>query len=202
MPAVGPRLGAVDARDVADDGIDDAAAARGVGWRRWGQQEVRHRDRVAETERVAAEPLHQHQRDAAAELALAITDREYERADDQPHRALGKSCQHPAQRFAGIGIDIAGDARDRQPDEPDRADRHRFKDESGDDGREHGKIVPLIGVETRRHRPQIDGQPHRERRDQLPAEPFCLRRLRASGHGPSPSIVVALYRPLAEPLLS
>src|SRR3954454_18555232 len=52
------RLGAVDARDVADDGIDDAAAARGVGGRRRRQQEVRHRHCITEAERVAAELLH------------------------------------------------------------------------------------------------------------------------------------------------
>lgn len=196
------RLGAVDARDVADDGIDDAAAARGVGRCRRREQEIRHRHGITEAERIAAEALHQYERDAAAERALAIADREHEGADDQPHRAFGKSRQHPAQRLGRVRIDIATDASDGQPDQADRADRHRFQDQAGDDRREYCKIVPLVDVESRGNRPQIDREPHDERRDQFPAKSFRLRRLRAGVHGPSPSISSYLAGSSAGALLS
>jgi hypothetical protein len=109
------------------------------------------------------------QREPPAETTLAVADREHESADDQPHRALGKSAQHPAQRFVRIGFDIAHDARDRQPDQADRADRHRFQDQAGDHGGKYRKIMPLVEIEAGRYRHQIDREPDRQRRDGLPA---------------------------------
>ncbi len=109
-PAGGrPGFGAIDARDVADDRIDRAAAARGVGRRRRRQHEIGEGDRIAEPDGAAAEAVHQQQREPPAEPALAVADREHEGADDQPHRAFGKAAQHPAQRLVGIVLDIAAD---------------------------------------------------------------------------------------------
>ena len=166
----GSGFGAIDARDVADDRIDGAAAARGIGRRRRRQHEVGERHRIAETDGAAAEAVHQHQREPPAEAALAVSDREHEGADDQPHRAFGKAAQHPAQRFVGIVFDIAHHAGDRQADQADRADRHRFQDQAGDHGGEYREIMPLIGVETGRNRHQIEREPDRQRRNGLPGD--------------------------------
>ncbi len=166
----GSGLRAVDPRNVADDGIDRAAAARGIGRRRRSQHEVRERHRIAETDRAAAEAAHQHQGEPSAKSALAISDREHESADDQPHRAFGEATQHPSQRFIGIGFDIARDPGNGQADQPDRAHRHGFKDQAGDDGCEQREVVPLIGVETGRSRHQIDREPDGQRRDRPPCD--------------------------------
>ena len=154
-----PRFRAIDARDVADDRIDGAAAARGVGRCRRRQHEIGEGDRIAEPDGAAAEAVHQQKRQPSAEPALAVADREHEGADDQPHRAFGKPAQHPAQRLVGIVLDISRDARECQTDDADGADRHRFQDEPGDDSGKDRKIVPLIGVEAGRNRHEIERQP-------------------------------------------
>ena len=170
-PAGGrPGFGAVDARNVADDRIDGAAAARGVRRRRRRQHEVGEGNGIAEPDGAAAEAVHQQQSEPPAEPALAVADREHEGADDQPHRAFGKPAQHPAQRLVGVVLDISRDTRDRQADDADGADRHRFQDQSGDHGSKDRKIVPLIGVEAGRNRQQIEREPDRQRRDGLPGD--------------------------------
>ena len=108
---------------------------------------------------AATKAIDQEQSEPAAEPALAIADREHEGADDQPHRAFGKAAQHPAQRLVGIVLDISRDPRERQADDADGADRHRFQDEAGDHGGKDRKIVPLIGVEAGWNRHEIERQP-------------------------------------------
>ena len=144
----GTGFGAVDPGNVADDRIDGAAGARGVGRRRRRQHQIRKRNGITESDGMAAEAAHQHQGQPPPETALAVSDREHEGADDQPHRAFGKTSEHPAQRLVGIGLDIAHHAGNGETDQADRADRHRFKDQARDDGREQREIVPLAGIKT------------------------------------------------------
>jgi hypothetical protein len=117
---------------------------------------------------VTTESAHQEQRKAPPEPALAVADRERESTDDQPHRALGKAAEHPAQGLVGIGIDIAHDTGKGQSDQPDSTDRHRFQDQACDDTSEDREVVPLIGIQTRWNGYQVDHEPHNEWRNRLP----------------------------------
>ena len=202
----GPGLGAVDPRDVADDGIDGAAAARGIRRRRRRQHEVGEGDGIAEADGVAAEAAHQHQGQPAAETALAVSDREHEGADDQPHRAFGKARQHPAQRFVGVGFDIAGYAGHRQADQADSTDRHRFQDQPGNDGGEQCEVVPLVGVETGRDRHQIKHEPDAQRGNRLPGDfhecPFCSSPSGFFALGRFPGCTPPLPGTLARPVIA
>ena len=148
----GSGLGAVDSRDIADDRIHRAAAARRIGRRGRGQNKIGECYGITETDGVAAEAAHQQQRNPPAEAALAVSDREHEGADDQPHRAFGKPAQHPAQRLVGIVFDVTHHAGEGEADQADRAHRHGFQDQACDHRREHREIMPLVGVETRRNR--------------------------------------------------
>ena len=164
-------LGAVEARYVADDRIDRSTAARRVRRRRRGEHQVGERDRVAESECAPPKHADQQQRDALAESALAVSDREDERADDQPDRALREPGKHPPQRLVGIRFNVAEQPRGRQSDQPDRAHGHRLEHEPGDDRGEDREVVPLVGLETLGYRDQVQRPPNDDGR-QGPPVPF------------------------------
>jgi hypothetical protein len=127
-----------------------------------------------------------------AEPALAIADREHERADDQPHRAFGKPTQHPAQRFTRIGLDVSHNPGKGEANETNRTDGHRLKHQTRNHRREDGKVMPLVGVHARWDRQQVNHKPNTQQSNRLP---FDLdERVAAPRHRARWSAMVAKFQ--------
>ena len=95
------RLRAVERGQVVHDREQDAGAARRIGWRERRQHGVRQCGGVADQQRAAAQRAHQQQRDAAAQPALLVAQREHERAADQPDGGAGEARERPVDGLTG-----------------------------------------------------------------------------------------------------
>lgn len=173
---------AVERRDRPDDRKQDAAGPRRVGRREGRQDEIGERDRVPESERPAAETLHQREGDPVSEPRLLIPDREHEHDEHQPHRAVRESRQRPPDRGRWIGGHEAQQRRQRHPQQSD----HGAGDRLGDEGRnrrdEQREEVPRVGRQAGRGRNHHDARAERKRHDRPPQD-RRHRRGRLGGHG-------------------
>ena len=146
----------VQRRQVADDREDGAAAAGRIGRRERCQRGVGQHDRVTQGQRPVPHRLHQQQRQPLAQPGLLIPEREHERPEDQPHRAVREARQFPVQ--SGVG---AVEARfgqllraeqdpgrqhrdDGNADEADGAAGQRFQHQADDDAGEDGEEIPGV----------------------------------------------------------
>ena len=181
-------LGVIDRRQVHDDRIHGAGAARSVRRREGREHHIGERRGIAEHQRALAQRTHQQERDATAEPGLLIAQRKHEGAADQPDRVAGKAGEGPFHRFiddpeAGLGNFFRAEERElreeggqRDRDEAHGGRRIGLKDQRGDDAAEECEEIPgMLGEACgRRNQGQRDG--NGSRNDEPPCRDFLAGR--------------------------
>ncbi len=145
------RRRAVQRRDVLDDGIDRAGAARGVRRHERRQHEIRQRDRVPEAERSRSKSGDERQCDPPAEPGHLISQRERGRGEHEPDDLVAESRERPADGFGRCRFDEAEPGRDADAQHADGRTRQRLSDEAGNHEDEQREIAPGAGLQARRH---------------------------------------------------
>ena len=96
---VGVRV--VQRRQVTNDRIDGACAARRIGGRKGGQNAIGDHHRVAQGQRALAHGVHQPQRDPPPQPGLFIPQGKHEGTENQPDGSVGEPRDRPGEGLVG-----------------------------------------------------------------------------------------------------
>ena len=144
------------AGDGFHDGVDDAAAARGVRRGNRCQDGLGQRQRIGDADGAFAEQGDEVIADAFAEAGLDDATGDHDGNDDEPDERVGKRRQGIFNRLtAGIlyvGSDgHAGDGDQRHGNDRNRAKRQGLADDGGDSTGEEGEQMPAVFIDPCRH---------------------------------------------------